>query len=118
MSGTQRSVHVCVARWLTWSSSVSVSVSVRGVTRAIALVKQSELLKIEDVLKFFPDFVVIDEFKTEITESLNQCSSRITDLKEEMKEYTESADRIRDDIKALRNRCVAAHAHRTCHHLP
>jgi len=40
----------------------------------------------------------------EITESLNQCSSRITDLKEEMKEYTESADRIRDDIKALRNR--------------
>ena len=70
--------------------------------------KESELLKIEDVLKFFPDFVVIDEFKAEITASLDECSTRIADLKDEMKEYTESADRIRDDIKALRNRCVRA----------
>jgi len=30
---------------------------------AIAILKDSKLLKIEDVLPFFPDFVLIDDFK-------------------------------------------------------
>lgn len=30
---------------------------------AIEFLKQCELLKIEDLIPFFPDFVVIDDFK-------------------------------------------------------
>lgn len=86
----------------------------RNVKKAIDLVAESDLLKIEDVLKFFPDFVTIDEFKSEITESLRECNSRITELKDEMKDYTQSADRIRDDIKALRNRYGYVQATQKC----
>ena len=32
-------------------------------TSAIEFLKQCELLKIEDLIPFFPDFVVIDDFK-------------------------------------------------------
>lgn len=31
--------------------------------RAMAFLRECELLKIEDVLPFFPDFVLIDDFK-------------------------------------------------------
>ena len=51
----------------------------RDIRRAIALLKECELLKIEDVLPLFPDFVLIDDFKEEICASLEEyctlCSS-------------------------------------------
>ena len=37
----------------------------------------SELLKIEDLIQFFPDFVVIDDFKEEICVALEQYSRHI-----------------------------------------
>jgi len=49
------------------------------------------LLKIEDILPFFPDFVTIDNFKGAITDSLTRYNRQIEELKAEMDESTEIA---------------------------
>ncbi|WVQ94630.1 hypothetical protein IAU59_001710 [Kwoniella sp. CBS 9459] len=73
---------------------------------AMKFLESTDLLKIEDILPFFPDFVVIDDFKTEICSALEEYSARIDDLKAEMDEATASAESIRRDIEGLANRFV------------
>lgn len=41
-------------------------------TRAMQFLENTDLLKIEDILPFFPDFVVIDDFKEEIAHALEE----------------------------------------------
>ena len=59
------------------------------------------LLKIEDILPFFPDFVVIDDFKDEICTALEGYSGHIDTLEVEMDEATKNAETIKQDIAAL-----------------
>ena len=72
--------------------------------RAMEFLKECDLLKIEDVLPFFSDFVVIDDFKDEICLALEEYNRHIDDLKHEMDEATRSAEAIRLDIRELRNK--------------
>jgi hypothetical protein len=44
----------------------------QDVTKALAIMHECELIKIEDILPFFPDFVTIDLFKDAICESLKE----------------------------------------------
>jgi hypothetical protein len=54
---------------------------------AINLMAQSDgLLKIEDILPFFPGFARIDDFKDEICNALDGYNQHITNLKEEMRQ--------------------------------
>ena len=46
--------------------------------------KDSALLKIEDVLPFFPDFVLIDDFKDAVTASLRDYNAHLDDLKSQV----------------------------------
>ena len=71
---------------------------------AIALLKECALLKIDDLLPWFPDFVVIDRFKDKIVESLEDYNARIDELKEEMDHYTSSAEQVRVEIRGLKTR--------------
>lgn len=76
--------------------------------------ENTDLLKIEDILPFFPDFVVIDDFKEEIAHALEGYSSHIDTLKNEMDEATRTAESIKQDIASLRNRFVTVDAGETC----
>ena len=53
------------------------------------------LVKIEDILPLFPDFVTIDAFREAIHESLEQYSAHIDQLKQEMADATRIADALR-----------------------
>ncbi|KAK5098812.1 tethering complex subunit [Lithohypha guttulata] len=64
----------------------------------------SELLKIEDLIQFFPDFVVIDDFKEEICQALEAYSRHIDSLKSEMDQSEATAKSIRDEIDTLDSR--------------
>jgi len=75
-----------------------------NIKKAMELLQQCDLLKIEDILPFFPDFTQIDQFKNEICSSLEDYNHHIEELKVEMEESTRSADLIRKDIKDLRNK--------------
>jgi vacuolar protein sorting-associated protein 18 len=83
---------------------LSFSISKEGIKEVMELIRECSLIRIEDVLPFFPDFWVIDDFKDEICKSLEEYSSEIADLNEEMEKATENADLIRQDIHGVRDR--------------
>ncbi|KAJ3120771.1 hypothetical protein HK098_004251 [Nowakowskiella sp. JEL0407] len=77
----------------------------KDIKQAMEFLKFSnDLLKIEDVLPFFPDFVLINDFKQEICAALEEYNLHIEELKTEMDEATTSAESIRLDIRELRNK--------------
>lgn len=83
-------------------------------TRAMQFLENTDLLKIEDILPFFPDFVVIDDFKEEIAHALEEYSSHIEELKNEMDEATKTAESIKEDIGALKNRFITIDSKALC----
>jgi hypothetical protein len=82
--------------------------------RAMQFLENADLLKIEDILPFFPDFVVIDDFKEEIAHALEGYSAQIETLKGEMDEATRTAEAIKQDIAALKNRFITIDVNELC----
>ncbi|KAF9902355.1 hypothetical protein BX616_001970, partial [Lobosporangium transversale] len=76
----------------------------KDIKAAMDFLSNSDLLKIEDILPFFPDFVLIDDFKDEICKALEEYNLHIDELKTEMDEATKSAENIRIDVRELRSR--------------
>jgi vacuolar protein sorting-associated protein 18 len=76
--------------------------------------ESTDLLKIEDILPFFPDFVVIDDFKDEIANALESYSNKIESLKNEMDDATHSAEAMKESITGLKNRFITVHAGERC----
>lgn len=81
---------------------------------AMQFLDNTNILKIEDILPFFPDFVVIDDFKEEIAHALEGYSAHIDDLKREMDDATRTAESIKQDIAELKNRFVTIDAGERC----
>ncbi|XP_015595539.1 vacuolar protein sorting-associated protein 18 homolog isoform X1 [Cephus cinctus] len=84
------------------------------IQEAMKFLQHCDLVRIEDILPFFSDFVTIDHFKEAICNSLQEYNQHIQDLKEEMEEATKAAEVIRKDIQAFRNRCTFVLARDTC----
>jgi vacuolar protein sorting-associated protein 18 len=78
------------------------------------ILKTCDMLKIEDILPFFPDFTYINDFKDEICLALEDYNRRIEQLRREMDEARKSADLIRLDIGNLRNRCAIVDEEQKC----
>lgn len=86
-----------------------------GIKAAIDFLKRCELLRIEDLIPFFPDFVVIDDFKEEICQALEEYSRHIDSLKSEMDESALTAQHIKSDIKALDSRYAIVEPGERCY---
>ncbi|CAN0058467.1 unnamed protein product, partial [Phaeothamnion confervicola] len=101
-----------------WLMVARHTVEQRGgdVKDALAVLQEcgSDLLRIEDVLPFFPDFAVIDAFKAEICASLEGYNGRIEGLRREMDEYAASAGAIQEEIAGLRRRSMYLSSSQTC----
>jgi hypothetical protein len=78
-----------------------------GIKTAIEFLRRVDLLRIEDLIPFFPDFVVIDDFKEEICTALEEYSKRIDS------EHT--AAHIKSDIKALEQRYAIVEPGEKCY---
>lgn len=86
-----------------------------GIKTAIEFLKRCDLLKIEDLIPFFPDFVVIDDFKEEICSALEDYSRHIEGLKKEMDESANTATNIKADIEALDHRYAIVEPGEKCY---
>ncbi|CAO3627960.1 unnamed protein product [Mucor hiemalis] len=86
----------------------------KDIKSAMQFLKQCDLLKMEDILPFFPDFVLIDDFKDEICSALEEYNIGIEELKSEMDNATLSADLIRLDVRKLRKRFAVVKEEQTC----
>ena len=85
------------------------------ITRAIEFLKRCELLKIEDLIPFFPDFVIIDDFKEEICTALEDYSRHIDALKKEMDESSQTAANIKTKIAGLDHRYAIVEPGERCY---
>lgn len=74
----------------------------------------ADVLKIEDILPLFPDFVVIDDFKDEICNALEDYSQHIDALKRDMDVATRSVEAIKRDIQALNERFITLDMSERC----
>ena len=82
---------------------------------AIEFLKETDgNLSIEDILPCFPDFVLIDDFKDAICETVESYNERIRVLKEHMEEDTTRADQIRKQHSNLRRRSVLVERDMKC----
>lgn len=84
------------------------------IRHAMEFLHECDMLKIEDILPFFPDFVTIDHFKEAIISSLQEYNQHIDSLKEEMEEATQSAEEIRREIQSFRNKYTLVKAEDKC----
>ncbi|KAL1954679.1 hypothetical protein VTO42DRAFT_831 [Malbranchea cinnamomea] len=75
-----------------------------GIKDAIEFLRRCELLRIEDLIPFFPDFVVIDDFKDEICTALEDYSRYIDSLRQEMDNSARISEQIQREIAALGSR--------------
>jgi hypothetical protein len=75
-----------------------------GIAAALSFLTRCPLLKIEDLIPFFPDFVVIDDFKEEICAALESYSKSIDALKAEMDASALTASNIKEEVKGLEQR--------------
>uniref|UniRef100_A0A1D2AFE6 Pep3/Vps18 beta-propeller domain-containing protein n=1 Tax=Auxenochlorella protothecoides TaxID=3075 RepID=A0A1D2AFE6_AUXPR len=74
----------------------------QGIALVTSLLEESGgLLRIEDVLPLFPDFVEIDAFKDVLCTALEAYNQEIEDLKREMAVSSETAHAIRKSLGAL-----------------
>jgi hypothetical protein len=64
----------------------------------------TESIAIDDVLPYFPEFVTIDQFKDAIRTSLANYTDRINSLKENIEQAAKSAQLIRRDIQAIKQK--------------
>ena len=73
-----------------------------------------DVLSIEDVLPFLPDFAQIDEIKDEICEALTSYSSKIEGFLKEMNECDRACDDLRGEITRLRTHRMEMKADARC----
>lgn len=90
--------------WLAVARKVISQQGVGSIKTAIDFLKRCDLLRIEDLIPFFPDFVVIDDFKDEICAALESYSRSIAALDAEMDASAATAESVRNDIHALDRR--------------
>ena len=90
--------------WLAVAKKVISQQGTGSIKTAIDFLKRCDLLRIEDLIPFFPDFVVIDDFKEEICAALESYSKSIAALDSEMDASAATAESIKLDIKQLGKR--------------
>jgi len=83
---------------------------------AMSLLDRTDILKIEDILPFFPDFMVIDNFKEEVCGALESYAGHIHSLKVDMDQATSGAEDIKADIHALQHRFITIDTAENCAH--
>lgn len=87
----------------------------QDVRMAMDLVRRSGVLSIEDVLPFFPDFVVMDAFKGQVTDALESYAAQIANLSRALDEAALSAQRAQGQTLALQStRFVTLHPEQVC----
>jgi hypothetical protein len=86
------------------------------VTRVVSVLRDCgpDVLSIEDVLPFLPDFAQIDQIKDEICEALTSYSSKIEGYLKEMNECDQTCNNIRGEISRLQKHHMRVKADARC----
>mmetsp|Transcript_1495 Transcript_1495/g.2027 ORF Transcript_1495/g.2027 Transcript_1495/m.2027 type:complete len:272 (+) Transcript_1495:2-817(+) len=106
--------------WLMIARNAASEGDTRGgkdvVAKVVSVLKDCgpDVLSIEDVLPFLPDFAQIDQIKDEISDALTSYSSKIESLLKEMKEGDQTCDGLRKEINRLSSHRMQMKASARC----
>ncbi|KAL7566560.1 hypothetical protein ACA910_000630 [Epithemia clementina (nom. ined.)] len=106
--------------WLMIAKNAASDSASRGgkdvVSRVVSVLKDCgpDVLSIEDVLPFLPDFAQIDQIKDEICEALTSYSSRIEGFLREMSDCDHTCENLRQEITRLKNRQMRVKTNARC----
>lgn len=78
------------------------------------LISQSGLLRIEDILPFCPDFVIIDCFKDAVCSSLSDYLNQLDELKAETEEVLDNSQHIAQQIFSLKGGYISVKEEDKC----
>ena len=70
----------------------------------IKIMKESKILKIEDVLPYISDEIKIEDFKTQISKCINEYEENINHLKEDINNYNKANETIINDIYKIKKK--------------
>ena len=73
---------------------------------ALKIMKESKILKIEDVLPHITDTIKIEEFKKQISNCINDYEENIKKLKEDITDYNKTAENIKNDIIKVKKKSM------------
>lgn len=73
------------------------------VVKAMDFVKNCDLVSIQDLLPYFPDFTTIEHFKDAICLSLKKYNDKIEEFKRDMAQSNEAVCEIKEQIDQYRN---------------
>ena len=74
--------------------------------QALDIMKESKILKIEDVLPHITDTIKIEEFKKQISNCINEYEANIKKLKEDINDYNKTAENIKGDIYRVKKKSI------------
>ena len=66
------------------------------------LMRKCDSISMKDLLPLFPDFVFVDNFKEEVVKSLQNLSSELSDLQQQMDDSVLQSDHIKQQIKQFK----------------
>eukprot|EP00977_Amphora_coffeiformis_P028615 scaffold36418_cov191-Amphora_coffeaeformis.AAC.2 len=86
------------------------------VSRVVSVLKDCgpDVLSIEDVLPFLPDFAQIDQIKDEICEALTSYASKIEGYLREMSDRDRACDELRSELTRLKDHRMRVKADAKC----
>ncbi|XP_034487809.1 vacuolar protein sorting-associated protein 18 homolog [Drosophila innubila] len=84
------------------------------VKKALSLLDECKLLRIEDLLPFFSDFEKIDNFKEAICKALQEYNERIQSLHKEMSESREHSEVVCKELRQLRSHNIGIESSSVC----
>ena len=73
---------------------------------ALKIMKESKILKIEDVLPHITDTIKIEEFKKQISTCIDDYEKNIQTLKKDISEYNNTAENIKNDIIKIKKKSM------------
>ena len=89
-----------------WIEIFSCDNSQNEFEEALKIMKNSKILKIEDVLPHITDTIKIEDFKKQISECIADYENNISKLKEDINSYNKTAENIKNDIANLKKRSM------------
>lgn len=89
--------------------------SVKDITDALALLDEAkDVLRIDDLLPFFPDATRVETLKDKLCDSLKNYNDKINNLKNELFEQSKNAEDLREKNRKFKNKFISVHPTQSC----
>lgn len=97
------------------SRDIKESVADSNVQKALELLDETkDILRIDDLLPFFPDSTKVETLKEKLCDSLKSYNDRIKNLKDELSEQSKNAEDLRDKNRKFKNKFISVHPTQSC----